>query len=130
MHPDLILSSLERAASRTDPASEVYARVFAAHPDMERLFVRDKDGSVRGHMFQELVMALMDYVGPNTYGGNLFRIERTNHEQLGVPVNVYPVIFSALRDTLREAQAGEWNPAVEQAWTSLLSDLDRLLKET
>lgn len=123
------MSTLERAASRNDPASEVYARVFTAHPDMEKLFVRDKDGSVRGHMFQELVMALVDYVGPNTYGGNLFRIERTNHEQLGVPTDIYPTIFSALRDTLREAQKDEWTPATDEAWAALLTDLDSLLNE-
>ncbi|MEQ1754250.1 MAG: globin [Micropepsaceae bacterium] len=129
MRTDLITSSLERAASEGDPAADVYARVFAAHPAMEKLFVRDKDGSVRGHMFQELVMALLDYVGPNIYGGNLFRIEHTNHEQLGVPADVYPLIFNALRDTLRDTQADEWGPDVDAAWSKLLSDLDALLKK-
>ena len=129
MQAELIIASLERAASAEDPVAAVYARVFAAHPAMEKLFIRDKDGAVRGHMFQELIMALLDYVGPNLYGGNLFRIEHTNHEQLGVPAEVYPVIFDALRDTLRDTQADDWSTEVDAAWSKLLSDLNALLQQ-
>jgi hemoglobin-like flavoprotein len=50
MRADLITRSLELVAEHGDPTSLVYARLFAAHPEMEKLFVRDTDGGVRGNM--------------------------------------------------------------------------------
>ena len=41
MDTSLITRSLELVAERGDPVAHVYARVFAAHPEMEKLFVRD-----------------------------------------------------------------------------------------
>lgn len=121
LNSDLIVSSLEQASLTGDPAPGVYARVFQAHPDMEVLFSRDKDGAVRGHMFQEMVMAIIDYLDANAYGGNLFRIEHTNHEQLGVPRDIYPVVFDALRDEIRDRLKTDWTPETDQAWAQLIN---------
>ena len=123
MNTQLILDSLERASVNGDPAAAVYARVFRDYPEMEKLFWRDKDGAVRGHMFQEMVMAIIDWLGDNTYGGNLFRIEHVNHEQLGVPRDVYPVVFDALRDEIRDRLKTGWTPETDQAWTQLLGSI-------
>jgi hemoglobin-like flavoprotein len=123
LNTQLILDSLERASVKGDPAAAVYVRVFKSHPEMEALFSRDKDGAVRGHMFQEMVMAIIDWLGDNTYGGNLFRIEHVNHEQLGVPRDVYPVVFDALRDEIRDRLKTGWTPETDQAWTQLLSGI-------
>jgi hemoglobin-like flavoprotein len=123
LNTQLILDSLERASTDGDPAAAVYARVFRTYPDMEKLFWRDKDGAVRGHMFQEMIMAIIDWLGDNNYGGNLLRIEHVNHEQLGVPRDVYPVVFDALRDELRERLGTAWSVEIDQAWTQLLSSI-------
>lgn len=129
MNTQLIIDSLERASVEGDPAPAVYARVFRSHPEMERLFWRDKDGSVRGHMFQEMVMAIIDYLGDNHYGGNLFRIEHTNHEQLGVPRDVYPVVFDALRDELRDRLKAGWSSETDAAWTQLIGRIRAHLED-
>lgn len=129
MNTQLIIDSLERASAIGDPAAAVYARVFKAYPEMEKLFWRDKDGSVRGHMFQEMVLAILDWLGDNAYGGNLFRIEHVNHEQLGVPRDIYPVVFDALRDELRDRLASEWTPETDQAWTQLIGSIRAHLEE-
>jgi hemoglobin-like flavoprotein len=123
LNTQLILDSLDAASANGDPAAAVYARVFRDHPEMEKLFWRDKDGSVRGHMFQEMIMAIIDWLGDNTYGGNLFRIEHVNHEQLGVPRDVYPVVFDALRDEIRDRLKTGWTPETDQAWTQLLASI-------
>lgn len=123
MNTQLILDSLDAASANGDPAAAVYARVFKSHPDMEKLFWRDKDGSIRGHMFQEMILAIIDWLGDNTYGGNLFRIEHVNHEQLGVPRDVYPVVFDALRDEVRARISSAWTPETDQAWTQLLGSI-------
>ena len=68
-------------------------------------------------------MAIIDWLGNNTYGGNLFRIEHVNHEQLGVPRDVYPVVFDALRDELRDRLGKDWSAETDLAWTQLLSSI-------
>ena len=128
MRAELIMEALERGSVAGDPSPAVYARVFAVHPEMESLFVRDRDGSVRGHMFQEMILALIDYLGPNTYGGNLFRIEHTNHENLGVPPHIYPLVFDALRDELKLRLKSDWTSEMDSTWSDLLHRIRDLLK--
>ncbi len=128
MTDDAVIRSLEAAAMQGDPGPVVYARLFAAHPELEGLFVRDRDGSVRGHMFQEMINALIDLRGANVYGANLFRIERVNHEQLGVKPELYPAIFAILRDVVRDMAAQAWTDEMERAWSDTLTQVDALMK--
>lgn len=127
MNAESILGTLERASEIADPGPLMYELLFNSHPDMEKLFWRDKDGSIRGHMFQELVAALMDLLGPNNYGENLLRIECTNHEQLGVPPDIYPCAFSSLRDALKQILREGWTETDEGAWQDLLATINEKL---
>jgi hemoglobin-like flavoprotein len=122
-----ITRSLELVAERGDPTSRVYARLFAAHPDMERLFVRDADGAVRGNMLAEVIAAVLDFIDADLYGGNLLRIELVNHENLGVPRHVFPAFFGAMRDTFAEMLGGEWTADMDSAWRELLARVDAKL---
>jgi len=122
-----IARSLELAAERGDPAPLVYARLFAAHPDMERLFVRDTNGLVRGNMLAEAISAILDFIDRDAYGGNLMRIEIVNHENLGVPREVFPVFFSAMRDTFAEMLGPQWDGDIDAAWRELLTRIDAAL---
>jgi hemoglobin-like flavoprotein len=122
-----ITRSLELVAERGDPTAAVYARVFAAHPDMEALFVRDVTGAVRGNMLTEAVTAILDLVDRDTYGSNLVRIEIVNHENLGVPRTVFPVFFTAMRDTFKEMSGAAWTAEIDAAWTVLLRRIDGIL---
>lgn len=128
MTDDAVIMSLEAAAGQGDPGPTVYARLFAAYPELEALFVRDRDGSVRGHMFQEMINALIDLRGANVYGANLFRIERINHEQLGVKPEIYPAIFTILRDVVRDMAAQSWTADMEREWSGLLAQVDALMQ--
>ncbi len=127
MASDAVIESLEQVAEIGDPAPAVYKRLFAEFPELESLFVRDRDGAVRGHMFQEMIRALMDMRGNGLYGANLLQVERVNHEQLGVRPETYPAIFRILRDVMRDMLAASWTGQMEDAWNELLSLIDRLL---
>ena len=125
---DTITRSLELVAERGDPAPLVYARLFAAHPEMEALFFRDKNGSIRGNMLTEAITALLDFAGPDGYGGNLFRAEIVNHDHLGVPPANFVAFFEVMRATFAEILGSDWTPDIDCAWRELLSRVaDELL---
>lgn len=127
MDAGLITRSFELVAERGDPAPLVYARLFAAHPDMERLFVRDTNGLVRGNMLAEAISGILDFIDRDTYGGNLMRIEIVNHENLGVPREVFPVFFTAMRDTFAEMLGRDWDGETDAAWRALLARIEAAL---
>jgi len=106
---DPIIDSLGAFADAVgDPTGLVYARLFSACPEMEALFVRDTDGAVRGQMLRQVFETLLDYVGDRAYSANLIRCEVVNHENLGVPPEVFASFFRT-------------------AWRVLLGDIDALL---
>ena len=113
--------SIELVAERGDPTPLVYARLFAAYPEMEALFVRDTNGNIRGNMLAEAITALIDFANRNNYGANLFRAEIVNHEHLGVPPVNFVAFFSVMRDTFAQMLGDAWTPAFEDAWRELLS---------
>lgn len=129
MDADAITRSLELVAARGDPAVAVYARLFAAHPEMELLFVRDTNGLVRGNMLAEAIGAILDFIDADRYGGNLMRIEIVNHENLGVPKDVFPAFFAAMREAFAEGLGSDWTPAFDAAWRELLARIDAVLRD-
>jgi hemoglobin-like flavoprotein len=119
---DAVADSLALVAERcADPTPLVYARLFAQSPDMEALFVRDSDGSVRGQMLYQVLETLLDLTGAGTYGANLIRCERVNHENLGVPPDVFASFFTTVMETFRALLGPDWTPAFDAAWSALLA---------
>jgi len=120
-----ITESLELVGERcADPTARVYARLFARSPEMEALFVRDTDLSVRGNMLQQVIEAILDILGRGAYGHALIRAEVVNHEGLGVPPDVFPTFFATVRETFRDIAGEAWTPAMDAAWDELLADLE------
>jgi hemoglobin-like flavoprotein len=128
MDAALISHSLELVAERGDPAPLVYARLFAREPEMEALFVRDTNGSIRGNMLAEAITALIDFTGANHYGANLFRAEIVNHGHLGVPAANFVAFFAVMRDTFAEILGDEWTPEIDAAWRMALARIELALK--
>jgi hemoglobin-like flavoprotein len=125
MDAEAITESLELVGERcADPTAQVYARLFARHPEMEALFVRDTDLSVRGNMLQQVIEAILDIGGRGAFGRNLVRAEVVNHENLGVPRDVFPAFFDAVRETFRGIAGEAWTPAMEAAWGELVAELE------
>ena len=121
----LITDSLQRAGEiGGDITPLVYARLFAEHPDMEPLFVRDTNGSVKGEMLMRVIEAILDFVGTRAYASTLIQCEVVTHEAYGVPPEVFGVFFGTLAMTIRDLIGEDWTVAVAAAWTKLLADLD------
>jgi hemoglobin-like flavoprotein len=126
--PHPIEVSLALAAERCgDMTPEVYARLFAEYPEMERLFVRDTNGSVKGEMLFRVFEVLLDLVGDNLYAANLIRCEVTTHAGYDVPRDVFPTFFRIVAETMRDELGTEWTPEFDSAWEKLLRDIDVLM---
>jgi hemoglobin-like flavoprotein len=122
----LIARSLELVAERHgDPAPQIYARLFAAFPETEALFVRDTTGAVRGEMLAVAFQCILDVNG--AYAANLIRAERVNHEGVGVPPEAFGQFFPIVMQTCRELAGEAWTPQTDAAWGSLLTELDAVI---
>ena len=125
-----IAASLDLVAERCgDPTPQVYARLFAQSPEMEALFVRDDDGAIRGQMLYQVLETLLDFTGAGAYGANLIRCEVINHENLGVPPQVFATFFTTVMETFRDLLGGAWTPRFEAAWTQLLAEIDDVVTQ-
>ena len=131
MNADLIIQSLDRAGERcADITPLVYAKLFAQHPQMQLLFVRDTNGSVRGEMLFKVIEAILDFIGPRRYANHLIQTEVVTHEGYGVPRDVFGIFFATLRDTLRDVLAEDWTPDMQESWCELLVQLDVFVRNT
>jgi hemoglobin-like flavoprotein len=118
---EIVANSLEVLAERVgDPTPQVYARLFAAYPEMETLFVRDTTGAVRGEMLAVAFQCLLDLGSVGSYAPHLISTERINHEGVGVPYEVFGRFFPILLETCRDLMGEAWTLEVDAAWTDLL----------
>jgi len=130
MNGAVILETLERVAGKCgDPTPLVYDRLFTQHPDVKAFFVLDTDDGVKGHMLQEALENLIDYSGEGQTAGHFIRAELVNHDNLGIPPDVFRTFFPVLRDTFKEVLGDEWTAEMETAWRGLLADLDGMIAE-
>jgi hemoglobin-like flavoprotein len=122
---DPLAWSLERLADlHGDPADAVYRRLFAEHPEVEALFVLDRQGQVRGNMLANVLEALLDISGERRHGLNLILAERVNHEGLGVPPALFGRFFEIVMEATRDLLGAEWTPEIDTAWRTALSEIN------
>jgi hemoglobin-like flavoprotein len=120
----LIERTLEIAAEReADLTPRVYARLFAAHPDMEALFVRDTNGAVRGEMLARVFEMILDFIDRRSYAAQMIQCEVVTHEGYGVPPEVFGVFFVTVADTLREILGADWTDAIGASWREMLDQM-------
>lgn len=124
----IIERSIERVAElEGDPAEKVYARLFAEQPEMEPLFVLDRDGSAKGHMLAEALDCVFDLLGPRAYAPTLIQSELTNHSGFGVPPRVFATFFRVVKETFAEVLGDEWTAETDAAWGLLLAEIEALI---
>jgi hemoglobin-like flavoprotein len=120
-----IEASLELAADRCpDLTPLVYTRLFARHPQMERLFWRDTSGAVKGEMLAKVFEAILDFIGERRYAARLIQCEVVTHEGYDVPREIFGTFFATVAETLKDVLRGDWTPDIDVAWQALLADLD------
>jgi hemoglobin-like flavoprotein len=127
---DLVARSLELVADRCgDPAPLVYARLFAAHPEMEAQFVMDRTGAVRGEMLAIALETLIDLAEDKRSAPAMIRAELVNHDGWGVPADVFATFYRRVAETCRDALGADWTAETDAAWSELLTRVDRLIVE-
>lgn len=115
-------ASLALASERVgDPTAAVYATLFARHPEMEALFVRDTTGAIRGHMLSEVLDCALDLTEGRSYAPTLILSERVNHQELGVAPEDFGFFFDVVRDTLKDVCDDGWTPEMDAVWTAVLA---------
>lgn len=119
---DALTASLEVVAERSgDPTARVYERLFARQPAMRDLFVNDQAGAARGHMLQMVLETLTQMADGAAWPANMIRAERVNHDQIGVPFDVFATFFTVVHETFRETAGDAWTDDMEAAWASVLA---------
>jgi len=126
VNAEAIIASLDVAVEKGgDLAPQVYARLFARHPEMEAQFVRDTTGAVRGEMLARVFEMVLDYVDAGAYAEGMIRNEVVTHAGYDVPPDVFPLFFDVVAETLRETAGEEWTPEMTKAWNGVLTDFRR-----
>ena len=122
---DPIVRSLEIAAERCgDLTPAVYQRLFRDHPEMERLFWRDRESfAVRGEMLARVIEAILDFVGERVYAHALIQCEVITHEGYDVPPDVFGTFFAVVADAVREVAGDDWTHEIGGAWRRTLDAL-------
>ncbi len=123
-----ILETLALAGERCpDPTSLVYRSLFDHHPDLESLFARDCDGSVRGEMLAKVFETIVDLVGDRTYGANMMRCEAVTHSGYGVAPTVFVEFYAVLWEIIRALAGPDWTPRHQAAWALLVCEATALV---
>jgi hemoglobin-like flavoprotein len=121
-----IEASLALVAERCeDPTPLVYARLFAAQPQIEPQFWRDTTGAIKGEMLAKVFDAILDFVGERRYADHLIGTEVVTHEGYEVPREVFVTFFATVADVVREILGPDWTAEVADAWRELLDELER-----
>jgi len=128
MNSEAITASLELVAERVgDPTPLVYERLFKVQPEMRELFMLDTDDAVKGNMLAQLIECLMDLAGDRHFAKGLIQTEVINHDNLGVPPEVFASFVETVAQTFCEVLGAEWTADFESAWAALVQEFEALL---
>lgn len=124
-----IEASLEIAGERGgDLGPVIYQRLFERSPEIEALFWRDRDGSVKGEMLMRVFEAVLDFIGPRRYAAHLIQCEVITHEGYDVPRDIFATFFGLVAEVVCETCGADLTPAMTTAWKRALADLDFYVK--
>lgn len=106
---------------RGDPTADVYARLSGAYPELEALFLMDRDGGVRTSMMQQALECIVDHIGAQLVARQIIAASRIHHGGYGVPAARFDVFFPAIRDTFRAILGADWTRETDGAWERMLA---------
>ncbi len=125
---EVIEASLALAAERGgDLTPHVYARLFAAQPEVAPLFGKDVNDSVKGEMLAQVFDTIFDFIGPRVYADHLMRSHSISHDAYNVPPAVFLSFFTVVAETVAEVIGPEWHSEMAAAWQALLAEIAQTL---
>lgn len=120
---DLMLDSLEKIAERHgDLVPLVYGRFYLRYPDTRQMFGRDENHVHQGHMFNGMLMAVLEQAEGRCFPGSITAWVM-DHDLWGVKREMFRAMFDALYETIRECLGDDWNDALERAWSGPIGAL-------
>ena len=126
-----IRRSFELAAERCEDLTPlVYRRLFRDHPEAEGMFRSEGSDLVKGSMLALAIDAIMDFAGDRTGSFRMIQCEVQSHDAYGTPRELFGKFFGVIRDTMRELIGPDWSPEIEDAWRSLLMELDQVVAQS
>lgn len=125
---DIIEASLGLAAERGgDLTPLVYARLFAAQPELEPLFGKDVNDAVKGEMLAQVFDTIFDFIGDRVYADHLMRSHSITHDAYNVPPAVFLSFFTVVAETVAELIGPAWHGEIAAAWDALLAEIAETL---
>jgi hemoglobin-like flavoprotein len=97
-----------------------YATLFQRHPELQLLFGR-RSAEAQGRMLLEAVVAVVDHLQDMPWLDVTLRALGAKHVEYGVTEEMYPLVASALIDTLRAASGEHWDDPTAEAWSDALT---------
>ena len=118
----LVIDSLERLAERdVDLTLHVYARLFAARPEFQPLFLMGP--AAKGYMLDEVIRLMLDFADSGAYGEHMLAAERVNHENLGVPGADFLGFLDIVAQTVADLCGPDWTGDHARAWRETIAAL-------
>ena len=128
---NLIQHSFELAAERCeDLTPAVYRRLFGEHPEAEAMFRRESGDLVKGSMLALAIDAILDFAEDRNGHFRMIECEVQSHDAYGTPRKLFSEFFGVIASTVRDILGSDWSPEIDQAWRTLLSEIDRLVSQT
>ena len=122
--PGCIDQSLERLVELAgDPQKEIYSLMYSRYPDLESLFVLDKDNSVRGAMLNTAVEFVLAYCDKGVINKSDLATWRSHHLEYGVEEDIFGVFFELIRDCVRDKLGSEWTEHMASRWQEFLQEV-------
>ena len=119
-----IHQSLERLVELAgDPQKEIYSLMYSRYPDLESLFVLDKDNSVRGAMLQTAFEFVLAYGDKGVINKSDLTTWRSHHLEYGVEEDIFGVFFELIRDCVRDKLGSEWTEHMASRWQEFLQEV-------
>ena len=128
---NLIRHSFEIAAERCEDLTPlVYRRLFREHPETQAMFRTEGADLVKGSMLALTIDAMLDFAGERSGRFRLIECEVQSHEAYGTPRELFGKFFGVIADTMREILETDWSPEIEQAWRTLLGEIDQFIAQS
>ena len=128
---NLIQHSFEIAAERCEDLTPlVYRRLFREHPETQAMFRTEGADLVKGSMLALTIDAMLDFAGERSGRFRLIECEVQSHEAYGTPRELFGKFFGVIADTMREILGTDWSPEIEQAWRTLLGEIDQFIAQS
>lgn len=106
--------------SAPDLIARFYATLFERNPQLAPLFGR-RSAEAQQKMLLQAIGAVVDHLEDSAWLNGTLRALGQKHVEYGVTDEMYPMVASALLDSLRDASGEGWDDATAQAWTGALT---------